>query len=170
MYLKFALRDAAIISLAAAFWWLAAERSAGAGVLADLTGVMGGVLLGAVGFVLHEWGHVLAGLAVGGGFHINENLRSPSLFSIDGDHTSIRQFTISSLGGFAVTAVTIWCFYAYLPEGWLATRVARGIAVFLASLTLLLEVPLLLFTLWQGAIPAAAAVKIQTAELAQPRA
>ncbi len=168
MYLKFALRDATIIGLAIGFWWLAADRSAGVGVLADLTGVIGGVLLGAVGFVLHEWGHVLAGLAAGGGFFINENLRSPSMFSIDGNNTTIRQFTISSLGGFVVTAVMIVVFFGYLPDAWMATHVARGIAAALASLTLLLEVPLLLFTLWQGAIPAAAAVRIQTSQ--QPQA
>lgn len=156
MYLKFALRDAAIIAAALAFWWLAAEFSAGSGPLADATGVIAGVLIGAIGFVLHEWGHLLAGVASGGTYPISDNLSSPFLFDIE-PHNTVRNFTIMSLGGFAVSAVMIWCVYSYLPDGWLATRVARGVTVFLASLTVVLEVPLLLFTLWSGAIPAAAA-------------
>lgn len=162
MHWKLALRDAAIITVALAAWWLVAPLSASAGPLADAVGVVCGVLLGSVVFLLHEWGHLLAGLAAGGSFPVSGNLASPSLFAVDAGN-SIRQFTIMSLGGFAVTAVMIAAFYTLLPDAWMATRVARGVAVSLATLTVVIEVPLLLFTVWSGSIPEAATV--QTAVL-----
>jgi hypothetical protein len=57
-----------------------------------------------------------------------------------------------SLSGFAVTGVALFVVYALLPEAWLATRVARGMIMIGASLTLLLEVPLLVASLIRGGI------------------
>lgn len=157
MIWKFALRDAGIVAAAIAFWWLLAGRSAGTGPLADAVGVVAGVLIGASGYLMHEWGHLLAGLASGGRYPLATSLKSPSLFNIDAGN-SVRQFTIMSLGGFAVTIATIATVYTLLPEEWLATRVARGIVVFLAFLTAVLEVPLLLATIWRGEILEVASV------------
>lgn len=157
MIWKFALRDIVIAAIAVGGWWLLAGRSAGAGPFADAAGVVAGVLVGVVGFVSHEWGHLLAGLASGGRFPVASDLRSPFLFDVDRDN-SVRQFTVMSLGGFAVSAVTIWFVYAMLPDELLATRVARGLVVFLAFLTVILEVPLLVATLVRGQILEAASV------------
>lgn len=154
---KFVLRDSGIVALAVAAWWALAGVSAGDGPAADAAGVVCGGLGGAVAFVLHEWGHLVAGLAAGGTFPVASDLKSPFLFDIDPDN-GIRQFTIMSLGGFAVTAVGIVVVYTLLPDALLATRVARGVVVFLALLTLVLEVPLLLFTIWSGEIPEVASV------------
>jgi hypothetical protein len=154
---KFLLRDSAVVALAAAAWWLLAARSAGAGPVADATGVVAGALVGAVAFLMHEWGHLLAGLASGGRFPVASELRSPFLFEIDRSN-SVRQFTVMSLGGFAVTILGILFVYGVLPGELLATRVARGIIVFLAFLTAVLEVPLLVVTIVRGEILEAASV------------
>jgi len=154
---KFVVRDSAIVLAAVAAWWTLASASAGQGPAADLAGVVCGVLGGAVAFVLHEWGHLLAGLLAGGTFPVAANLKAPFLFDIDIDN-SVRQFTIMSLGGFAVTVLGILFVYTQLPGDLLATRVVRGLVMFLASLTLFLEVPLLLFTIWSGEIPEVASV------------
>lgn len=154
---KFVVRDSAVVLVAVAAWWGLAASSAGEGPLADLAGLVCGALGGAVAFVLHEWGHLLAGLAAGGTFPVSSNLKSPFLFDIDPDN-SVRQFTILSLGGFAVTVLGIVLVYTLLPGDLLATRVVRGIVMLLASLTLFLEVPLLLFTIWTGEIPEVASV------------
>lgn len=157
MVWKLAARDAALVVAATLVWQVAAERSAAPGPAADMLGVVAGGLVGAVGFVLHEWGHLLAGLAAGGRFPVTSDLRSPFLFGIDPSNF-LREFTLMSLGGFAVTAATIAFVYLVLPDGYLATRVARGIVVFLATLTVVLEVPLLLFAIATGKIPEAASV------------
>lgn len=157
MVWKVAARDAAVVAAATLVWWIAAERSAATGPVADTLGVVAGVLVGAVGFVLHEWGHLLAGLAAGGRFPVTGDLRSPFLFGVDPSN-GVREFTIMSLGGFAVTAGMIGFVYVVLPDAYLATRVARGIVMFLATLTVVLEVPLLLFTIAAGSIPQVASV------------
>jgi hypothetical protein len=157
MIWKFALRDSGIVALAVAAWWLLAGYSAGDGPVADATGIVCGGLAGAVAFVVHEWGHLLAGLAAGGTFPAAASLKSPFLFEIDPDN-GVREFTIMSLGGFAMTVLGIILVYTQLPGELLATRVVRGIVMFLASLTLFLEVPLLLFTIWLGEIPEVASV------------
>lgn len=166
---KFVLRDSAIVAAAVAAWWLAGAKSAGQGPAADVAGVVCGLLGGAVAFVLHEWGHLLAGLLAGGNFPVAKDVKSAFLFDIDPDN-SIRQFTVMSLGGFAVTALGILFVYTQLPDDYLATRVVRGVVMFLASLTVFLEFPLLAFTIWSGEIPEVASVSHAPAGGAAPSA
>ncbi len=161
MYGKFIARDVIVIGIAALVWWLIAARSAGSGPIADLCGVVAGVMLGVAAYLLHEWGHVVAGLAAGSVMAINHNLRSPSMFSFDTQQNSLRQFVIMSLGGFVVTAVLVFSYYTYLPDTLLATRVARGAVGFLAFLAIILELPLFLYAIVSRGVPAAAAVKVQ---------
>lgn len=161
MYLKFALRDAGIIAVAAALWWLLAERSAGVSMLADFSGFVVGVLFGVVAFVLHEWGHVVGAWFSGSTMTVNHNLRSPYIFSYDSSDNTLRQFVVMSIGGFVVTAVLVAAYYFYLPDDLLASRVARGGVLFLAFLGVVLEVPLLLFALLSKTVPEVAAVRVQ---------
>lgn len=170
MLLRFAIRDALVVTAAAAVWQLAARHSGGTGAVADLAGLVAGLLVGAAGFVLHEWGHLLAGLAAGGTARINADLRSGFLFRFDADANTLRQFVVMSLGGFAATGALVWLVYALLPDGLLASRVARGAALFLAALGVVLELPLLLAAVWQGRIPRQAAVKIAEAGARRPAA
>jgi hypothetical protein len=152
MFGRMLARDAAIASFVIAAWWLAAPLSAGAGPLADLAGALLGVGAFVVGHLAHEWGHLTGALLTGARVAAPAALSSPFLFSFDSKRNSQRQFVIMSLAGFAVTAVAVAVAYGLLPEGLLATRVARGLVVFGAALTLLLEVPLLLVSLLSGSI------------------
>lgn len=164
MLQRFALRDGGIVVAAALAWWALAGVSAGSGPLGDLSGVVAGLLIGASALVLHEWGHLLAGLAAGAAVRVNENLRSTFLFSFDAERSSLRQFLVMSVGGFLVTGGFLWVAYGALPDGLLATRVARGAVMFLASLTVLLEFPLVAIALYRGRAPVEAGVKLpQTA-------
>ena len=159
MFQKFAVRDGVIVATAVAAWAAVADLSAGPGPVADLSGVIAGLLVGASAFVLHEWGHLLAGWAAGGVAHPNSHLKSGFLFSFD-DKNSLAQFLVMSIGGFVVTGFFVWLVYLRLPDELLATRVARGAIAFLASLTLLLEFPLVAVALFKGHTPAQAAVKL----------
>lgn len=166
MFQKFALRDAIIVGLAGAAWWSIAGMSAQSGPIGDLTGVVTGALIGASAFALHEWGHLLAAFAAGADAQPNSHLKTTLLFSYDAEHSSLGQFLIMSAGGFAVTGFFLWLTYGVLPDGLLATRVARGIVAFQASLTVLLEFPLVAIALFKGRAPAEAGVKLapQTSE------
>ena len=125
MYAKFAVRDASLIAAAFLFWWVAADLSGGSGAIADFTGFVAGLLVGATGFILHEWGHLLAAFASRSAVEPNRKLRSGFIFSFDARSNSLGQFLVMSSGGFVVTAAIVWSFYAFLPDHLLATRIAR---------------------------------------------
>ncbi|MDJ0866519.1 MAG: hypothetical protein QNK03_10455 [Myxococcota bacterium] len=147
MFWKLALRDTVILSAVVALWIALAERSGGSGPLADLLGVALGLGVGACAFLLHEWGHLLGGLALRSDVRAPASLGSVYLFSFDSKTNSRRQFLVMSFSGFAVTAAAITFAYGVLPDALLASRVARGAIVFLTSLTVFLEVPIVIVSL-----------------------
>jgi hypothetical protein len=155
MFRKFALRDLIVLTVAFLGWRFFSGFSAGTGPLSDVAGFLGGAFVGIAGFVLHEWGHALAGMMAGGTVEAGASLNSPFLFRFPSQGNDLRQFLIMSFGGFAVTGVMIWLVYTQLPEPQLATRVARGAILFLTSLTVLLEFPLVFLGIFQGKVPAA---------------
>jgi len=161
MYGRFIARDAAVVALASLFWWWLADRSAGNDAFADLSGFLAGTLAGISAFLLHEWGHVLGAVLGRSTVQVNENLRSPFIFRFESQPNSLRQFVVMSLGGFVMTALLVAAAYLYLPDGLLATRVARGAVLFLAALGITLELPLFLFAVASGTVPEAAAVKVR---------
>lgn len=152
MFAKLLLRDLLIAGAVVGLWLLTAGLSGGNGPLADLVGALLGVGAFVVGHLAHEWGHLLGAWAIGAHAAAPARLTSPFLFSFDSRRNSQRQFVIMSLSGFAVTGLSLYVAYGLLPEPLLATRVARGLIVFGASLTLLLEVPLLVASLLSGSI------------------
>ena len=153
IYARLATRDLAIAGAALALWWLAAGASAGDGALADLSGVAVGLLVGALTFLLHEWGHLLGALASRSRIRAPAGLRSLYLFSFDSRQNSLRQFLAMSLAGFASTALAVLAWYAWLPSELLATRVARGVGMLSVALTLVLEVPLVGYALLGRGLP-----------------
>lgn len=152
MFGRLLARDLAVVALVLLAWWAAAPLSAGRGPAADLSGALLGIGAFVVGHLAHEWGHLVGALATGSRVAAPARLGSPFLFSFDSRRNSQRQFVIMSLSGFAVTAMALVVVYGLLPEGLLATRVARGLIVFAASLTVFLEVPLLTISLLRGSI------------------
>jgi len=142
MFLKLLGRDSAIIAVAVFACPLASPFSAGTGAVSDLTGLLLGLLLGACAFLAHEWAHLLGALATGSVVQPPTSLRSPFVFTFDSRANSRRQFLVMSFAGFAATAAVVWGAYTLLSPELLATRVARGAVVFLAFLTEILELPL----------------------------
>lgn len=161
MFQRLAARDLGILVVALAVWWAISDLSGGSSFVSDFTGVVAGVLLGISAYTLHEWGHLLAALAVGSVVRPTGRLASAFIFSFSARQNSLRQFVVMSLGGFAVTALLVWSFYTFLPDGLLATRVARGAVLFLAFLGVVLELPLFTVALLRRAVPAAVAVPLK---------
>jgi hypothetical protein len=170
MFVKFAIRDLSIIAAGVLFWWLAASLSAGSGPIGDLTGVIGGVLFTLGAYFLHEWGHLLGALATRSVVEPGRSLKSGFLFSFSAERNSLRQFLIMSFSGFFATGVVAWFVYAVLPDEYLATRVARGAVVFLGSLTVFLEFPLVIWGVLRGAVPPPVAVLPETKIVAESAA
>ena len=163
MFLRLALRDLLVLTVSLAVWWAVSRLSApgGSAWVADFTGFLAGGLLGLSGYLLHEWGHLAAGVAAGGRLKPARSLGSGFLFSFPAEENSLRTFVVMSLGGFAVTGLLVWSFHVFLPDGLLASRVARGASLFLLFLLLVLELPLFVFALLRGAVPGAVAVPLK---------
>jgi hypothetical protein len=159
VFARFATRDLIVVAVSAGVWWLAAGRSAQSGALADFSGFVAGSLLGLSAFALHEWGHLLAAFAARSAVAPNRNLGSLFIFRFDAKRNSLGQFLVMSLGGFIVTGAVVWGAYTQLPDAYLAARVARGAALFLAFLGVTLELPLVALALYTRAVPAAVALK-----------
>lgn len=153
MLKRFVLRDGVIAAVALLGWMLLAPASAGTGWIADLTGWIAGLLATACAYLAHEWSHYLGALATGSRVPLSERLSSPFLFRFEAETNGLLQFVVMSLSGFAATAIAVWLVYAWLPDALLATRVARGGALFLALLGIVLELPLLLYGLLTGGVP-----------------
>ena len=154
MFLRFALRDLGVLGFAAGAWYLLAGYSAGGGFAADVSGVVVGLTLGAAAYVLHEWGHLLAAFAARSAVTPGAHVGSVFIFGFDAHRNTLRQFLVMSVGGFVATGLLVWAFYTYLPDDLLATRVARGVVVFLAILAVVLEFPLVVWGLVKRGVPA----------------
>ncbi len=153
MFGKLAVRDALLIALAAALWTWAGPLSAGTGMVSDFAGLLVGLSLAASAYLLHEWGHLLGGLAARSRVHAPERRTSISLFRFDSRRNSRRQFLVMSFSGFAVTGIVLWVAYALLPDEQLASRVARGGVLVLTFLTVFVEFPLVLWSLVSSTLP-----------------
>ncbi|MHA7836254.1 MAG: hypothetical protein ACX98W_02220 [bacterium] len=153
MLARFLLRDSIIFLLAFGLWHLLAESSAGRGFVADFTGWVVGLMLGVCAYLAHEWSHYLGALAMGSKVRTGDRLASGFLFSFDAEGNTLASFVVMSVSGFVATAVFVFAYYAFLPDAYLASRVARGGALFLAFLGVVLELPLLMAGIFSRRVP-----------------
>jgi hypothetical protein len=158
MLYKLAVRDALIVAVATAGWLGLLPLSEGRPLISDSLALLLGLGVTVSAYLLHEWGHALAGLMFGSRIHAPASLGSLSLFSFDAEANSKTQFAAMSIGGFVVTAAAMGFVYFVLPDGYMASRVARGGVTVLASITVFVEVPLLLYGLLARRLPGVVAV------------
>jgi hypothetical protein len=158
MLRKLAIRDALIVAVAAAGWMGLLPLSEGRPLLSDALALLLGLGVTVSAYLLHEWGHALAGLMAGSRIHAPASLGSISLFSFDVEANSKGQFAAMSIGGFIVTAAAMGFAYLVLPDGYMASRVARGGVTVLAAITVFVEVPLLVYGLLARRLPGVVAV------------
>ncbi len=157
----FVIRDTVLVSLPLALWWLLAARSTDVGFLADFSGWVAGLMMGVCACLAHEWSPYIGAVAARSKVSVGTNLASGFLFSFDADENSLPQFGVMSLSGFLATALVVYASYAsyaFLPDAYFASRAARGGALFLAFLGLVLEAPLLLYGLATRGVPKSVAV------------
>ena len=150
---RFLARDLLILLLVAALWWAFADLSLGKGLLSDFVGLILGVGLGVCVFLVHEWGHLLGALGTGSQVFAPKSLQSVYLFSFDSKNNTRRQFLIMSISGFAVTGLALVCAYGPLDGPMQASRVARGAIAVLASLTLFIEFPIAIWSIFSPSLP-----------------
>ncbi|MBT8139526.1 MAG: hypothetical protein KJP25_07145 [Gammaproteobacteria bacterium] len=152
-FLFFVTRDSLLLLVAVLLWFGLAESQRDATALGDFFGVIVGAALVLGAHLLHEWGHLLGGLAGRSAMRPADSFSALSIFAYAPRENSIQQFLLMSFGGFAFTAAVVWFSFAVLPDGYLATHIARGYAVLQVVLALLLEVPLVFWALIRKEIP-----------------
>ncbi len=163
MFGRIALRDGLFVAVAFLSWQGFAQLTAADGALADALGVVLGLSVALACYFGHEWGHLLGALATGSKVAAPEKLTGLSLFSFDSKVNDRRQFLVMSFSGFAMTGVALAVVYFLLPDGLLATRVARGGVLFLTTLTVVLEFPLVVWALVRQDLPPVEAFESRTA-------
>ncbi len=164
---QLAARDLVIVGAAAAAWTAGAHLTSGSGPLSDALGVLLGLSVAACAFLMHEWGHLIGALATRSAVRAPERLTSVYLFSFDSRGNSRRQFVVMSFTGFVVTGLVVAFVFGVLPGDLLATHVARGVVVVLASLTVFLEFPLVVWSLFRASPPP---VEVFASHRDEPRA
>lgn len=153
MFAKLLARDVIIVALTALIWRLGAHPSATPGLVGDFAGVLAGVTIGACGYLLHEWGHLLGAWLAGSAVTAPRSVASGFLFSFDSRANTRGQFLSLSFGGWIASALVLWFVYAALPGELFASRVARGVVAGNMLLIVLIEIPLVVYSLLTGRVP-----------------
>jgi len=153
MFPKLLARDLSIVALTALIWRLGAQASSQPGFGGDFAGVLAGLTVGLCAYLLHEWGHLAGAILSGSTVRPARALSSGFLFSFESRRNTRRQFVVLSLGGWLATALALWLAYAALPSELFASRVARGVVVANSLLVVLIEFPLVAWSLWTGRVP-----------------
>jgi len=110
-----------------------------------------GITLGVCFYLVHEWAHFLGALLGKSRISVAGKLWSPFLFSFESESNSIRQFAIMTAGGFLATAVFLLLYFLFLPDTVWA-KVAWNISLFLTLLTIFVEMPIAIWSLYKGEI------------------
>ena len=110
-----------------------------------------GIILGVCFYLAHEWSHFLGAFLGKSRIAVAERLWSPFLFSFESESNSIRQFIMMTAGGFLATAVFLLLYFLFLPDTVWA-KVAWNISLFLTFLTIFVEMPIAIWSLYKGEI------------------
>ncbi len=119
----------------------AALRDASGGVVATAVAVVAGASAALVGFLVHEWGHLVGALATDSTVHFPRHVASVFLFHFDTRANDRRQFLAMSIGGFAASALVLAVLLLALPLHALSGKIALALASLGVLATVLLEVP-----------------------------
>lgn len=153
MLRKLAIRDAIAFTFFVLLYLALADYSDKAVWWSDFVGVVVGVGIGFCAHFLHEWGHVAGALLSRSQFTANDDMRSLSVFTYESKTNSRGQFLLMSFSGFFMTALVVWWVFSTLDGSLLAERVARGSVLFLVFLGVVLELPLVIYSLISSRVP-----------------
>jgi hypothetical protein len=141
----FLRRDLIILLITVLLWLLTA--------VVPILALPAAVGAGVCAFQFHEWGHWVGGHRVHATMTPAAVLWSPFLFQFDGAANSRLQFLHMSWPGFVATGLFIAVFETVLPDSHASTPLTRELGRVLAAITVIVEVPLALWTLAGGRIP-----------------
>ena len=150
---KHVARDVGLLALTLFAWQLdGAARTAGS-ALEWATAPIAGALTAIVGYLFHEWGHLVAARASGAVVRLPERASEVFLFNFHSDRNSARQFLAMSLGGYAASVIVIALLLVVLPLQTLAGKIALTLVGLGVLATAILELPPFFSVLRGGPLP-----------------
>lgn len=149
------IRDGLLLALCLTLWhWLPPGKPSGAGPIA--LHMATGLTTVVIGFLLHEWGHLIGAWISGSAFVLPASpIETPFLFRFNNVRNSRGQFCTMSLGGFASSLLFVAALLALLPGG-LASLIALGLTGLGVLAVLATEVPGLVKVMRGAPIPGGA--------------
>jgi membrane-associated protease RseP (regulator of RpoE activity) len=140
---KVLLRDLALLGVCLGLLaWDASLREAGrSGALGTAVALGAGLLLGLVGYLLHEWGHLAGARLSGSVVTLPRSARTIFTFFYDTQRNTREQFLAMSCGGFVASAAMVTLYVSVLPLGALSGRVALAVTALGVVATVALELP-----------------------------
>lgn len=148
-FIQLLLRDGAIAIGVLGLWQvLLAQAAGGSGPVA--LSVLVAALTTFLGYLAHEWGHLLGALAARSAFELPATpFETFFLFRFDRARNSRGQFFAMASGGFAASILTVILLVALLPRGLLASWIALALVGLGVAATLVIEVPEF-WRVWRG--------------------
>lgn len=145
-FLRFAIRDGILIALTLVFSILdRMELPHGGMFIAIATGV----LVPVVGFLLHEWGHLLGTWMSGAVGHAPSTLMAFFLFHFDVSKATRAQFLAMSFGGYLATFFVVLGLIVWVDLSRLSGMIALVLSVLGIGVTVALELPTT-WRVWRG--------------------
>ncbi len=134
-------RDVTVVGATVGLWAVEAQVRGDTGALALGAAIAAAVLAALCGYLVHEWGHLLATWASGGRAHVAPRIGSVFLFKFDSGHNTRRQFLWMGMGGFVASAVAVVFFAVVLPLDALSGKIAMALVALGVLATFVLELP-----------------------------
>lgn len=142
MFLKFVVRDVVLLILCVMLWKYTFQHAASlAGWLSVSLQIGVALLTTLVGFLVHEWGHLLGAFAWRAKVHAPHRWYELFLFHFDGRSNNAPQFIAMSVGGFIASGLVVVTMLALLPLGTLGGILALVFGGLGVLATFVLEFP-----------------------------
>lgn len=130
--------------------WLLLRRAPASGAPHIALSVLTALATTALGYLAHEWGHLLGAMTLRGVFRLPSTpFESFFLFRFDREHNTRPQFFGMALGGFVASILSVVLFVLLLPWGVLATYLTLTLVAIGVAATLIIEVPEF-WGVWRG--------------------
>ena len=157
-FFAFLLRDSLVMALTVALWMVTFKLGRPHGLFPVAVHIFTALLTVFVGYLLHEWGHLIGAWIAGGHFVLPATIgETLFLFRFDNVRNSRGQFISMSLGGFISSILVVAFLAAALPRDLLASWIALGLVGLGVLATFVIEVPEFIGVVRGGPMPTGAA-------------
>jgi hypothetical protein len=138
---KLLARDLALLGITLLVWMLSRRLDDAHSPMAIPVAILAGLMAPVIGFLIHEWGHLIGAWVGHSVVHPAQQLREVFLFRYDLDQNSREQFLSMGYGGFIASLLFVAALVPLLSLDRLADRIALTVTALGVLATFVIEVP-----------------------------